>query len=93
MVMFYRDMTSIQLNKPVSSVGEMKFKFKILRALKEFGGVYDYNNPLHFVEIVLSSEFDFRAIKEKVMPLLKPRRKGEEGRRKNESAPTIAGRL
>jgi len=39
MEMFFRDMASVQLLKPVSAVGEMKFRFKIMKVLKEFLGV------------------------------------------------------
>uniref|UniRef100_K3X5D5 Uncharacterized protein n=1 Tax=Globisporangium ultimum (strain ATCC 200006 / CBS 805.95 / DAOM BR144) TaxID=431595 RepID=K3X5D5_GLOUD len=59
MVMFYRDMTQMQMN-----VREKCFQFRINHPLEQFGDDYKPENPQHAIKIVLATISEAQKVKQ-----------------------------
>ncbi|GMI12062.1 hypothetical protein TrVE_jg1772 [Triparma verrucosa] len=66
MVMRYADMSQPQLTKPASRIGNVRFRFKVMRDFEQFKGVY---GPGDWIEISFNTTSDYDNVKELVLPL------------------------
>ena len=68
MVMRYGDMQSPQLTKPAGRIGDVRFRFKVMRSFEQFKGVY---SPGDWVEISFNTSSDYENVRDTVLPLVR----------------------
>mmetsp|Transcript_12624 Transcript_12624/g.25082 ORF Transcript_12624/g.25082 Transcript_12624/m.25082 type:complete len:258 (+) Transcript_12624:170-943(+) len=68
MLMRYTDMSSPTLTKPSGHIGDVRFRFKVMRSFEQFKGVY---GPGDWVEIRFSARSDYENVRDNVMPLIR----------------------